>query len=212
MFRFLTSRFLSTGIHPATRLFLWLLLLIAVQCLSGSLLAVAILVLPVFPWHVLRRGVKLVWRTRWLLLSLFVVFSWGVAGEPLWDGVAAPTYEGLVESTIHLARLILVLMLVAAFLEMTPFGDLLVATHTLFSPLRKVGFDPDRGVIRLMLVLRYAEDLPRARDWRSLLDAPLVDAPEWVEIDQRPFGLFDFALITLVIALAVVLMGYFYLR
>ena len=63
-----------------------------------------------------------------------------------------------------------------------------------------------------MLVLRYAENLPRARDWRSLLDAPLVDAPEWVEIDQRPFGLFDFAVISLVIALLVVLIGYFYLR
>ncbi len=208
----MTSRFLTFGIHPATRLFLWLLLLIAVQCLSGGLLAVALAVLPVFPRHVLRRGVKLVWPTRWLLLSLFIVFSWGIAGQPLWEGVAAPTREGLVEASIHLARLILVLMLVAAFLEMTPLGDLLTATHTLFSPLRKIGFDPDRGVVRLMLVLRYAENLPRARDWRSLLDAPLVDAPEWVEIDQRPFGLFDFAVISLVIALLVVLIGYFYLR
>ena len=206
------SRFLNFGIHPATRLLMWLLLLISAQCLSGSLLAVAIAVLPVFPWRVLRRGVKLVWRTRWLLLSLFIVFSWGVAGEPLWDGVAAPTCEGLTESSTHLARLILVLMLVAAFLETTPLGDLLMATHTLFSPLGKIGFDPDRGVIRLMLVLRYAESLPRARDWRSLLDAPLVDAPEWVEIDQRPFGSFDFVLIALAIALAAVLMGYFYLR
>ena len=172
----------------------------------------AIAVLPVFPWRVFRRCANLVFCFFFFLLSLFIVFSWGVAGEPLWDGVAAPTCEGLTESSTHLARLILVLMLVAAFLETTPLGDLLMATHTLFSPLGKIGFDPDRGVIRLMLVLRYAESLPRARDWRSLLDAPLVDAPEWVEIDLRPFGLFDFALITLIIALAVVLIGYFYLR
>ena len=198
----------NLGLHPATRLILWLLLLISVQCMNGVLLGVAVVLLFALPSRVLRRGGRLVWRTRWLLFSLFVIFSWGVAGDPLWIGATAPTREGVTDASIHLGRLILVLMLVAAFLEEMPIADLLSATHTLFKPLRRIRFDPDRGVIRLMLVLRYVETLPRARDWRSLLDVSSVDEPEWLEIDQRPFRFLDVA----VVLFFVVFLCYFCFR
>jgi len=127
---------------------------------------------------VLRRGAKLIWRTRWLLATLLAVFFWAVAGEPLWDGPLAPTQEGLQEGLSHLARLLLVLVAVAAFLETMPLADLLAATHAWLRPLRHVGIDPERGVVRLMLVLRYVETLPRPRDWRRLLDAPAQSVSE----------------------------------
>ena len=186
----------NLGLHPATRLILWLLLLISVQCMNGVLLGVAVVLLFALPSRVLRRGGRLVWRTRWLLFS------------PLWIGATAPTREGVAVASVHLGRLILVLMLVAAFLEEMPIADLLSATHTLFKPLRRIRFDPDRGVIRLMLVLRYVETLPRARDWRSLLDVSSVGEPEWLEIDQRPFRFLDVA----VVLFFVVLLCYFCFR
>ena len=80
------------------------------------------------------------------------------------------------------------LLAVAAFLEYMPLSDLLAATHTLFFPLRRFGLDSDRGVVRLMLVLRYVETLPRPRDWKTLLDAPEPGASEIVELDRRPLG------------------------
>ena len=196
------------GLHPATRLILWLLLLFSIQFMNGVLLGVVFLLLLALPSRVLLRGGRLVWRTRWLLLSLFVIFSWGVAGEPFWIGAASPTHEGVADALIHLGRLILALMLVAAFLEKMPIADLLSATHALFKPLRRIRFDPDRGVIRLMLVLRYVETLPRARDWRSLLDVSSVGEPEWLEIDQRPFRFLDVA----VVLFFVVLLCYFCFR
>lgn len=181
-------------VHPATRLVAWLLLLLAVQSLSGIALAGAFLLFPLFGKGALRRGGQLIWRTRWLLLSLLVIFPWGTAGQPLWDGFAAPTYEGLREALTHLARLLLVLLAVAAFLETMPLAELLAATHLLLKPMRGLGLDPDRGVVRLMLVLRYVETLPRPRDWRSLLDAPRLLESEPLDVEHQALRWTDYAL------------------
>ena len=178
-------------VHPTTRLVVWLLFLLAVQSLSGKALLIAIVVLPVFGVNVLRRGGFLVWRARWLLLSLLVIFSWGVAGEPLWPGGYAPTHEGLADAFTHLGRLLLVLTGIAAILESMPLSDLLAATHMLLQPLRILGLDPDRGVVRLMLVMRYAEALPRPRDWRSLLNLPESSVCEELEVSHQPLGWVD---------------------
>jgi len=175
MFRF--------SVHPTIRLLVWLALLVGVQALSGTALAIAFAALPLCGARALRRGALLVWRARWLLASLLAILSWGVAGEPLWQGAAAPTYEGLREALTHFGRLLLVLFVVAAFLEAMPLPDLLSATHGLLGPLRHFGVDPERGVVRLMLVLRYVETLPRPRDWRVLLKAPAPVVSERVEVD-----------------------------
>ena len=169
-------------LHPATRLLVWRLLLLGVQCLSGAALAAAFLFIPLLGKKVLRRSAKLIWRARWLLGTLLLVFSWAVAGPPLWEGPASPTREGMQEALGHLGRLLLVLVAVAAFLETMALADLLAATHTWLRPLRYFGVDPDRGVVRLMLVLRYVETLPRPRDWRRLLDAPAESVSERLEL------------------------------
>ena len=199
---------MKLAVRPATRLVAWLLLLVAVQSLSGSVLAGSFLLFPLFGARVLRRGGQLIWRTRWLLLSLLVIFPWGIAGQPLWNSAGAPTQEGVLEALTHLGRLLLVLMAVAAFLETMPLPDLLAATHILFKPLRGFGLDPDRGVVRLMLVLRYVETLPRPRDWRSLLDAPTLNASEQVEVNHQPLRWLDYGLMLALTAVATV----FYLR
>jgi hypothetical protein len=165
--------------------------MLVIQWLEGGMLAVVFLPLLLLGRRVLQRGGRLVWRARWLLVSLFVIFAWGVAGEPLWQGVAAPTYEGLLAALTQLGRLLLMLMIVAAFLEFMPLPSLLAATHRMLHPLRRFGIDPDRGVIRLMLVMRYVETLPRPRDWRTLLDVPTVSVSEVLEIDEYPLRWLD---------------------
>ena len=183
------------SLHPATHLIAWLTLLIGVQCLRGPALLLVCLVAPVAILlagkQAMHRSARLVWRARWLLLSLLLVFSWGVAGEPLWEGRLAPTHEGLHQGLLHLGRLWLVLIVVAAFLTFMPLANLLTATHSLLSPLRGCGLDSDRGVVRLMLVLRYVEALPRPRDWRSLLEIQEVATNEVIEIDHPALRLVD---------------------
>lgn len=183
----------SFPVHPTTRFYLWLSLILAVQFLSGKLLVLVVVLMPVLGVRVLRRGGRLVWRARWLLLSLFTILAWGIAGDPLWNAAASPTYEGLAEASTQFGRLLLVLMAVAAFLEFMPLADLLTATHFMLSPLRRFGLDPDRGVVRLMLVLRYVETLPRPRDWRALLDVPTAGVRELIEVRYQPMHIQDYA-------------------
>lgn len=168
------------------------------------MLAGSFLIFPLFGARVLRRGGQIIWRTRWLLLSLLVIFPWGIAGQPLWTGAGAPTQEGVLEALTHFGRLLLVLMAVAGFLETMPLPDLLAATHVLLKPLRRFGLDPDRGVVRLMLVLRYVETLPRPRDWRNLLDTPTSSASERVEVNHHPLRYSDYGLTLALAAITVV--------
>ncbi len=195
--------------HPATRLVVWLVVLVAVQFLSGMALAVVCLVTPALGARVMRRGGRLIRRARWLLLSLFAVFAWGTAGEALWDSAWAPTYEGFLEALKHLGRMFLALVSVAAFLEFMPLSDLLSASHALLLPFRRCGMDSTRGVVRLMLVLRYVETLPRPRDWKTLLDMPEVCTSEVVEIDQQSLGWGDAVLIS---GLMAVFLALYYFR
>lgn len=188
--------------HPTIKLVLWLLTLLVVQCLNGIALVLFFLLLPFLGKRALQRGAHLVWRARWLLFTLFVVFSWGVAGEPLWNVAFAPSHEGLIEASLHLARLILVLVLVAAFLEFMPLPDLLAAARTLLGPVRWIGLDPDRGVIRLMLVLHYVEELPRLRDWRKLLETPVPCVNETVMLASHPLGCADILVMFVAFAVA----------
>jgi hypothetical protein len=51
-----------------------------------------------------------------------------------------------------------------------PLADLISGSHALLFPFRRCGMDSTRGVVRLMLVLRYVETLPRPRDWKTLLE------------------------------------------
>ena len=190
------------SVHPTTRLLVWLALLVGVQALSGVALAAAFALLPLAGRRGLQRGALLAWRARWLLVSLLVILSWGVAGEPLWQGALAPTIEGLREALTHFGRLLLVLFIVAAFLEAMPLPELLAATHVLLGPLRHLGVDPERGVVRLMLVLRYVETLPRPRDWRVLLKAPAPVVSERVEIDCQALRWTDGAIGVLLVTAA----------
>ena len=191
------------SVHPTTRLLVWLALLVGVQALSGIALAAVFALLPLAGRRGLRRGALLAWRARWLLVSLLVILSWGVAGEPLWQGALAPTIEGLREALTHFGRLLLVLFIVAAFLEAMPLPELLAATHVLLRPLRHLGVDPERGVVRLMLVLRYVETLPRPRDWRVLLDGPAASVCERVEVSDRPLRAADYSLGVVLIAVTI---------
>lgn len=181
--------------HPTCRLACWLLVVLAIQRLAGLPLAAAFAVLPLCGRAALARWGRLVWRTRWLLLSLCLILGWGVAGEPLVaDGSALiPTYEGLSLAATQLGRLLLVLAAVAALLQTTPFGSLMAGCHALMRPLHHLRLDVDRAVVRLSLALQYAEGM-RGRDWRNLLDPDATAAaPDTVVLALPPLRLADWA-------------------
>lgn len=189
-------------VHPTARIFLWVLVLLAIQCLNGWLLAAAFAGLLSLSRAALKRGARLLRRARWLIISLFLIFAWGVAGEPVFAAhaiFASPTYEGVHEAFLHLGRLLLVLMAVAAFLEAMPLPELLGGGRQLLAPLTRFGCNPDRAVIRLMLVMHYVETLPSPRDWRTLLNVPVLtpgQCSEYVNVENRSLRLADYVVVT----------------
>ena len=163
-------RFFHRALHPAHRLCCWLLVVVAIQCLTNLSLVLALATLPLLGREVVLRWLRLVRRARWLLLTLLIVVAWGVAGEAVWErgGLWSPTYEGLIEAANQLGRLVFVLAAVAALLETTPMAQLMAGMHVLLRPFARCGFDIDRAVVRLSLARHYAEQMPAAH-WKKLL-------------------------------------------
>lgn len=193
--------------HPSASLLLWFLILVFVQSLEGSLLAAALLVSLCFGGRTLRRCGQLIWAARWLFLSLFVILAWGGAGEPAWNGFMAPSLEGLADAATRVGRLLLVLMAVAVLRERMSSADLLSGAHCLLAPLRRCRLDADRGLVRLLLVLRYMEAMPRPRDWRQLLELRADCPVEVLELADRRFSRRDALIVILAVTSLV-----FYLR
>ena len=97
----------------------------------------------------IREGMRLVWRVRWLMVALVLVFAWGVPGEPLGgSGRLSPTWEGLQLAALHLGRLILTLLLVGALLANLSREALSSALFAFVLPLRRVGVADWRLLLR----------------------------------------------------------------
>lgn len=174
-------------LHPTYRLLCWLLLVVGIQCLSGPGLVAAMIVVLFMGRPVLQRFLLLVRRARWLLASLAVVLAWSIAGEPLWEngGLLSPTLEGITEAATQIARLLLVLAAVAALLETTPVNCLMAGCRDMLLPMRHVGLDIDRAVVRLSLALHYAERAP-SRGWKHLLEVATPSGPQLVCLTLPP--------------------------
>lgn len=190
--------------HPGARLLVWLASLLASQGLtSGShpqllpgLLLWLVLLLALPAEHRTQVG-HLLRRTRWLLLSLFLIFAFATPGAALLDTPYSPSHEGLTQGLAQLLRLTLILTAVAILLASTPIPALMAACHQWLRPFTSPAVN-DRLVVRLMLVLHYAEHLPPANAWRQMLaftasDAALpgASAPERIQLSLPPWQTAD---------------------
>lgn len=153
--------------HPASLLLSWLgfALLLAwvplpfLLVLSGVCLILALTVAKV-------RTRRLLWRSRWLLLSLATLFLFFTPGEYLpgfWSNFGV-TYEGIHQGAEQLGRLLAMLGSLALLHERVGTQGLLIGLHWLLRPLPW----RETTVVRLMLVLEFVERQP-ADGWRAWL-------------------------------------------
>ena len=153
--------------HPALALSLALSGLFALQAMAWPALAGFALLLAASP------AVRAGWwpwvnKSRWLMLSIWLVLAYGLAGEPLAGLSWAPTLEGCALANLQLFRFLLTLAVLAWLFARLPAEALAAALWTLLSPLRASGWQVDRLVVRLSLVMAHlAEGAPRVR-WQDL--------------------------------------------
>ncbi|MGB7650777.1 MAG: hypothetical protein WBL62_06260 [Gallionella sp.] len=177
-------------IHPALPISTWCLLIAWMQRLDFyALLFMAGVMLFTSAYFAARQLVQLLRRTRWILLSLLVIYAYATPGQAALPmlGDWSPVREGLQDGTAQLLKLLLALASLAILLEKLPRLQLIAGLYSLFSPLKFFGVSRERCAIRLALTLHYAELAMRRKNthWQDALH----DLFEPHEIDLQPLNL-----------------------
>ncbi|MDR2239300.1 MAG: energy-coupling factor transporter transmembrane protein EcfT [Zoogloeaceae bacterium] len=186
-------------LHPTVRLIVWAVAVACAQWLPLiwlSLACAAALIAGV--WLAPERLGLLLKRTRWLLLSLVLLFALATPGVYLLPflGSLGPTEEGLRLGFAHLMRLLFVLASLAVLLRFTGMDGLVAGLHGLLRPFVCLGLDRARVAVRLMLVMHYVEHFPPGRRWREWLqDDAAPDEPVSFHLQTSAWGRADFAVL-----------------
>lgn len=98
----------------------------------------------------------LVRRSRWLLLTMLVMFGWLTPGTPL-PGIPGASQEGLLLAADNIARLLIALATLALLLKVLDPPKLVAGMRSLLAPLALLGFPRDRIAVRLALTLHEVE-------------------------------------------------------
>lgn len=188
------------GVHPATRIFLWLCLLVLLPALPPLILAaLAVCCCLLLPFHALAR--RYLWRTRMLLLVLLVVLPWTTPGVFVWPDLASlsPTREGVAAAARHSGHAAVALVGLALALGGLDLQGRLTAFVSFLLPLHHAGLPVERLAVRLVLTLQQLEVAPARRGWhqwsaawQSALQTDVE--PHWVELDVRPWRVIDYVL------------------
>jgi len=146
--------------HPAAQILSWCLLVTALQVLASVQLSIAAGLVLLCAFAVSRhKFMQLVRRTRWIMLSLLLIYAYSTPGRALLDafGTLSPTREGLADGALQLTRLLAALAGLAILLERLHRQRLIAGLYTLFAPLQWLGLSRERFAVRLALTLHYAE-------------------------------------------------------
>jgi len=195
----------TTSPHPTTWLVCWIGFAVGVQASMPpvALLALSLGSLLAALFFARHRVIALLWRTRWIFLSLAILFPFFTPGEylagfPAW---AAVSYEGTRLAVEQILRLLVLLSSLTFLHERLGTQGMLVGLHALLKPFR----GRDATVVRLMLILEHAEERS-PRSWRAWLAPDQAVAPtakdEPIHLPAPPLQTADRILMTLCCAAA----------
>lgn len=185
--------------HPSCALIIWLAAVIGVQFVgyAGLLLLVAGLLL--LTPALIGRWWAYVRRARWLLLTLWLILAYNTPGEALHDLAWAPTFEGMAEANLQAARLVTMLACLAWLFLRLGHEGMIAGSWGLLQPVRALGFDSERVVVRLSLVLENLQEPPEKGAWKQMLVAQpsVLAGQESLHLSLAPWHLRDSLLVAL---------------
>jgi energy-coupling factor transport system permease protein len=185
--------------HPSVQILIWIWLALLVQRLNitalifvcTGVLGGALKVCPASFLGLLR-------RTRWVVLSLLLIYSYTTPGVALLSslGIFSPTLEGMMDGGMQLARLLCVLAGLAILLTGLSQAQLIGGLYVLLYPLHCLGFSRERFAVRLALTLEKAEATMQetASHWRVAIAEALAPAQlgaTKVEVQTQSFKWID---------------------
>lgn len=181
--------------HPATLILLGLAALLAASSRAGMPLLAACLALMLLALLAAGSHLSLLLRrSRWLLLTMLIMFGWLTPGTPL-PGLPGATQEGLLLAAENLSRLLIAIAIVALILSALPAAALVAGLRTLLLPLALLGISRDRIAVRLALTLEEVEAARRESAGRP------GDVATRLSLPATAVGVSDFLLGVLAVAL-----------
>ncbi len=144
---------------------------LSVQFLGYVGLGLLCLAILIFSPSACRPWLDYVRRARRLLFMLWIILAYNTPGEAFRDFSWAPTYEGLAAANLHAVRLMVMRACLAWLFARLDHAALLSALWGLLLPLRKLGFDIERLLVRLSLVLENLKSPPKKGAWKQMLAA-----------------------------------------
>ncbi len=150
-------------LHPASLILLGFAALLAAARHEGLVLALGCLGLTLVALIVAASHMHLLLRrSRWLLLTMLLMFGWLTPGTPL-ASIPGASQEGLLLAAENLARLLIALSTVALLLNVLRPPELVAGIRSLLAPLAWLNISRDRIAVRLALTLNEVES-PNAGD------------------------------------------------
>lgn len=147
-------------LHPASLILLGFAFLLAASTRSGFLLLLPCLAVNCLALALARRHfVAILRRSRWLLLTMLVLFGWMTLGTPV-PGLPGATREGLLLALDNIGRLLIAIAVVALLLSRLSPLALVTGLRSLLAPLAPLGDFRDRLSVRLMLTLQVVDAVP----------------------------------------------------
>lgn len=190
--------------HPASRILTYILAALAIPGLPffmQALLLMAALSL-LAGWR--RTPLRLLWRTRWLMLMLLLGYGYTLPGTPLLAGFGdySPTLQGVARGGLHALGLLVLLLWLDILVLALPAERLLGGLWQLFRPLAAVGLAGSRTALRLGLTLKAIEGMERGRGnlIHLLAERPSLELPDRIRIPVTPWRFADYLAPVLVLA------------
>lgn len=205
--------------HPAIKILGLICLGVALNKLAVSALVATFCVIAFVAvyWQV-GSWPYMLWRMRWLLLSMLLVYGLTTPGEyvkwmPTDWGV---TYEGVRAGSLQIARLATMLGGIALLMATTPRDDLIAGFYLLLTPLKVLKLEPERFAARLCLTLQYLEDAEfvhqqnkSEKSWIQSLDMNLNQSEhhktQVIELQLPTFGYMDLLGLAVVLVAVVII-------
>ena len=171
--------------HPASLILLGLALLLAASSREGMILYLSCCFLALVASIAATLHIRLLLRrSRWLLLTMLVMFGWFTPGTPL-PYLPGASLEGLLLAAASIARLIIALSAVAMLLKALSAAELVAGMRALLAPFVPLGIPRDSVAVRLALTLQEVENStkPESREEGA--------RPHTLSFPETPLGASD---------------------
>lgn len=181
--------------RPASRILTYLMAALVIPGLSFFMLPILLLLPLLALFHFHRNPLKLVWRTRWLLLILLLGYAYSLPGQAALVvlGDWSPSLPGIERGSVQVLRLVILLLWLDLLVLRLDSKQLMSGIYNLLKPLAGSSVLAERFSLRLGLTLRSIEGQTRGHgNLARLFDAEPDDQPaEQIHLQREPLRASD---------------------